>query len=53
MTRRSGISLVTVNAMARNRTVRVDLSTIDAICEALGCDPSELFEHEYRRKRGR
>lgn len=49
LSRRSGVSLVTVNAIANNGTTRVDLSTIDKICEALECEPGELLERETRR----
>ena len=50
LARRSGISLVTINGIAKNRTTRVDLETIDAICAALDVDPGELFERSRTRK---
>ena len=53
LARRSGISLVTVNAMAKNRTTRVDLATLDALCAALDCEPGELLERDGKRRRAR
>ena len=50
LARRSGVSGVTINAMANNNTTRVDLSTLDAIAEALGIEPGELFMREPARR---
>lgn len=49
LSRLSGVSLVTINAMKQNRTKQVSLLTLDKICGALKCEPGELLE----RKRGR
>lgn len=49
--RLSGVSLVTINAIANNRTTRVDLATLDAISEALHVEPGELLEREPKPKR--
>lgn len=43
LARRSGISQVTVNAIANNRTTRVDLATLDALAGVLGIGPGELI----------
>jgi putative transcriptional regulator len=51
LARRSGVSVVTINAMANQRTTRVDLSTLDAISRALGCEPGDLLERESKRTR--
>jgi putative transcriptional regulator len=53
LARRSGVSLVTINAIANNRTTRVDLATLDALCDVLDVDPGELLEREGKRKRAR
>ena len=53
LARRSGISQVTVNAIANNRTSRVDLATLDALSAQLGVEPGELIEREPEAKRGR
>lgn len=50
LARRSGVSLVTINAMATQRTTRVDLSTLDAISKVLGCEPGDLLEREKKRR---
>lgn len=44
LARRSGVSFVTINGVANNKTSRVDLATLDAICKVLGCEPGELLE---------
>jgi len=36
LSRRSGVSLVTVNAIANNRTKQVSLETLNNLCKALG-----------------
>lgn len=54
LARRSGVSLVTINAIANNRTTRVDLDTLDKLCEVLDVTPGELLEREEpKRRRGR
>lgn len=54
LSRRSGISMTTINAMALNKTKQVSLATLDAISAVLGVDPGSLIEREAppaRRKR--
>lgn len=46
LARKSGVSLVTINGMARNRTAQVALATLDAISNVLECEPGDLFERE-------
>ena len=54
LSRRSGVSIVTVNGIANNRTTRVDLETLDKLCEVLEVEPGELLERETpKRRRGR
>jgi DNA-binding Xre family transcriptional regulator len=50
LSRRSGVSLTTINAMVLNKTKQVSLATLDALCGALGVEPGELLEREKRRK---
>jgi DNA-binding Xre family transcriptional regulator len=50
LSRRSGVSIVTINAMANNRTKQVSLATLDALSEALGVEPGELLEREPRKR---
>lgn len=51
LARRSGVSLVTINAIANNRTTRVDLETLDKLCEVLEVEPGELLEREHPKRR--
>lgn len=53
LARCSGVSLVTINGIANNRTTRVDLATLDAFCVALEVEPGELLEREPEPTRGR
>lgn len=50
LARRSGVSLVTINAIANNRTRQVKLETLDALSDALGVEPGELLEREGKRR---
>jgi putative transcriptional regulator len=50
LAKHSGVSLVTVNAIANNNTTRVDLATLDKLCAALDVEPGELLEREGKRK---
>jgi putative transcriptional regulator len=51
LSRRSGVSMTTINAMANNKTAQVSLATLDALCEALDVEPGDLLERERERKR--
>jgi DNA-binding Xre family transcriptional regulator len=50
LARRSGVSLVTINAIANNRTKQVQLETLDKLALALGLQPGELLERESKRR---
>ena len=50
LSRRSGISMTTINAMVLNKTKQVSLATLDAISAALGVDPGALLEREPKKK---
>lgn len=53
LAKRARVSLVTINAIANNRTAQVRLVTLDEICRALDCEPGELLERTARGRRGR
>lgn len=53
LARRSGVSQVTVNGIANNRTTRVDLATLDALSSVLGVQPGELIERGAEPRKGR
>ena len=52
LSRRSGVSMTTINAIVLNKTKQVSLATLDAVCGALGVEPGQLLEREPK-KRGR
>lgn len=51
LSRRSGVSMTTINAMVLNKTKQVSLATLDALSAALGVEPGELVEREPVRRR--
>lgn len=54
LSRQSGVTVVTINGMCRNRTRGVSLDTLDKIAAALKVEPGELLEREPTgRRRGR
>ena len=50
LARQSGVSIVTINAIANNRTRQVQLDTLDAIAGVLGVEPGELLEREPAKR---
>jgi putative transcriptional regulator len=42
---RAGLNVKTVSALWNNKALRIDLSTLDALCEALKCTPGDLLEY--------
>lgn len=50
LSRRSGVSLVTINAIARGRTVQVKLDTLDKLARALGIEPGDLIERTSAKR---
>jgi DNA-binding Xre family transcriptional regulator len=55
LARRAGLSNTTVNEIALNKTTRISLATIEALCTTLGVKPGDLFdlEPETPKRRGR
>jgi len=51
LARRSGISHVTVNYIANNRTTQVSLKTLAALASALGVAPGDLLVAERKPRR--
>ncbi len=52
----SGVRWSTLAAMAKGRARRIDLEVLDAICDALGCQPGDFLirvERRKARKRGK
>jgi DNA-binding Xre family transcriptional regulator len=46
LSRRSGVSMTTINAMVLNKTKQVSLATLDALCAILEVEPGELLARE-------
>ena len=53
LSRRSDLSMSTVNRIATNKTERVDLATLDKMSEVLGCEPGDLLKREGKRGKRR
>ena len=53
LSRRSGLSLTTINAIVLNKSTQVSLATLDSLCAVLGVAPGDLFEWVPDKKRGR
>ena len=51
LARDSGVSLVTINAIANNRTRQVQLDTLDKLSGALDVEPGAILERVPRRRR--
>lgn len=45
MAERADLSPQTVSGLWNNNVVRIDLSTLEALCEALNCTPGDLLEY--------
>ena len=41
-----GITMANLSILKNNKAKAVRFSTLDAICEVLDCQPSDLFEHK-------
>ncbi len=41
----TGLQANTVSAIYNNRAKRIDLATIESLCQALDCTPGELFRY--------
>jgi putative transcriptional regulator len=46
----SGVNKNTLYGIYNNSVTRVDLSVLDRLCEALDCQPGDLFEHVKEKK---
>lgn len=42
----TGLQANTVSAIFNNRAKRIDLATIETLCQALDCAPGDLFLYE-------
>ena len=45
MAERAGLNFKTVSGLWNNNALRIDLATLNALCEALHCTPGDLLEY--------
>jgi putative transcriptional regulator len=50
---RTGLAYSTVNDLFNNKPRRVELETLDILCEVLECSIADLVERVPEKKRGR
>ena len=50
--RLTGLQANTVSGIYNNKARRIDLDTIDTLCNVLDCAPGELFERKPRVRLG-
>ncbi len=50
LSQETGIRWATISAMAHGKLRRIDLEALNAICEALECEPGDLLVRVDRRK---
>lgn len=53
MAERAGLSAQTVSGLWNNNVVRIDLGTLEALCEALDCTPGDLLEYTPETAKGK
>ena len=51
LARATGIRAATINEWYNDLAARISLENLDRICEALGCDVSDIFEYIPNRQR--
>lgn len=44
--RLTGLQANTVSAIFNNRAKRIDLATIESLCQAMDCTPGDLFQYK-------
>lgn len=50
--RLTGLQANTVSGIYNNKARRIDLDTIDTLCQVLDCDPGDLLERKPRVRLG-
>jgi putative transcriptional regulator len=50
---RTGLAYSTVNDLFNNKPRRVELDTLDVLCQVLGCTCGDLLEYLPERKRSK
>lgn len=53
LTEKVGITMANLSILKNGKAKAIRLSTLDAICEALECQPGDILEHQkVKRERG-
>lgn len=50
---KAGLSALAVSGIWNNASLRVDLKTLNALCQALDCTPGDLFEYTPDTAKGK
>lgn len=50
LSKKVGITVANLSILKNNKAKAVRFSTLDAICEVLDCQPSDLLEYEKQSK---
>ena len=50
LAKETGIMVSTISKLRNNKTTKIDFAVLDKICEALGCDVSDVLipDHIYK-----
>jgi putative transcriptional regulator len=48
----TGLAYSTINEMCNNRTHRIDLATLDVLCDALECQVGDIIERLPEKRTG-
>jgi transcription regulator, cro/CI family-related protein len=50
LSKRVGVTVANLSVLKNNRAKAVRFSTLEALCEALECQPSDLFSVDFGKK---
>lgn len=53
LSQQTGIRWATLAAMASGKSQRLELGTVDLICEALACEPGDLLVREVKGRKAK
>lgn len=53
LTEKVGITMANLSILKNGKAKAIRLSTLDAICKALGCQPGEILEYQSDAGKGR
>lgn len=50
LSKKVGVTVANLSVLKNNRAKAVRFSTLEALCEALECQPSDLFSVDFSKK---